>query len=278
VTIWSVQRHANAHAFLDRAGPWLLRAEAENNLILGIAAALAADGATDAWLATVEHGSDVVGCAFRTPPWKIGLTRMPQDALPALVDAVRHVYGQVPGVLAPEPTARQFAEAWQERTGQTFRSGMRQRIYQLDRVVPIERQVDGSLRPARPADVPLLVAWSDAFFSETGIPARDSSAAVAEWMRRDALFVWDVDGEPRSMAGRSAETPNGVRVGYVYTPPEHRGRGYASTCTAALSQLMLDSGRRFCFLYTDVANATSNRIYRDIGYEPVIEAGDYWFT
>jgi len=55
----------------------------------------------------------------------------------------------------------------------------------------------------------------------------------------------------------------------VYTPPAYRRRGYASACGAALSQLILDAGRRFCFLYTDLANPTSNQIYQQIGYEHV---------
>jgi hypothetical protein len=58
----------------------------------------------------------------------------------------------------------------------------------------------------------------------------------------------------------------------VYTPPEHRGRGYASTLTASVSQRMVDEGRRFCFLYTDLANHTANKIYRAIGYVPVADA------
>jgi hypothetical protein len=35
---------------------------------------------------------------------------------------------------------------------------------------------------------------------------------------------------------------------------------------------MLDEGRRFCFLYTDLANPTSNKIYQAIGYKPVTDA------
>src|SRR4051794_1327852 len=38
---------------------------------------------------------------------------------------------------------------------------------------------------------------------------------------------------------------------------------------AAVSQHLLDSGRKFCFLFTDLANPTSNKIYQQIGYEPV---------
>jgi len=61
-------------------------------------------------------------------------------------------------------------------------------------------------------------------------------------------------------------------------PPENRGRGFAGACVAALSQKLLDDGRKFCFLYTDLANPISNHIYQTIGYEPVADVILYSFS
>jgi uncharacterized protein len=47
---------------------------------------------------------------------------------------------------------------------------------------------------------------------------------------------------------------------------------------AAQTQWLLDHGKRFCFLFTDLANPTSNAIYERIGYRKVAEAVDYRFT
>jgi len=85
------------------------------------------------------------------------------------------------------------------------------------------------------------------------------------------MFIWDTDNRPVSTATLMGPTPNGIRISLVYTPPEFRGRGYASACVAALTQRMLDSGKQFCFLYSDLANPTSNKIYRAIGYETVCD-------
>jgi predicted GNAT family acetyltransferase len=54
-----------------------------------------------------------------------------------------------------------------------------------------------------------------------------------------------------------------------------RGRGYASALVAAASQEALDGGRRFCFLFTNLANPTANHIYQAIGYQPVRDV-DAW--
>jgi hypothetical protein len=80
------------------------------------------------------------------------------------------------------------------------------------------------------------------------------------------------------MTGNTGPTPNGIRIGPVYTPPEHRGKGYASNLVATQSQWLLDSGRRFCFLYTDLANPISNSIYQRIGYRQVAESAEYSFN
>ena len=123
----------------------------------------------------------------------------------------------------------------------------------LEKVVPVV-SVSGRLRRATEADLKLLTGWFMPFAKE----------ALGEDIGRQG-------------AGRSRPTPNGTTVNYVFTPPEHRNRGYASACVAALSQLLLDKGYRYCFLSTDLANPTSNKVYRAVGYEPVCDFDEYEF-
>jgi len=47
---------------------------------------------------------------------------------------------------------------------------------------------------------------------------------------------------------------------------------------AGVSQHLLDGGRIFCTLFTDLANPTSNHIYQAIGYEPVCDVDEYQFV
>lgn len=55
----------------------------------------------------------------------------------------------------------------------------------------------------------------------------------------------------------------------VYTPPEHRGHGYAAAVTAEVSRAAREAGAQEVLLFTDLANPTSNGVYRRIGYRPV---------
>jgi predicted GNAT family acetyltransferase len=95
---------------------------------------------------------------------------------------------------------------------------------------------------------------------------------AAERVRDRGLWLWEDAGEPVAMAGAIGPTRNGIRIVLVYTAPHRRGRGYASNLVAALSQQQLDAGRTLCFLNTDVANPTSNKIYRALGYRPIGES------
>jgi predicted GNAT family acetyltransferase len=160
---------------------------------------------------------------------------------------------------------------------------MGQRVYELRSVRPVHG-VAGRLRDATPGDRPLLVRWTAEFHAEA-LGESDHSriedsvdAAFVPSPEGRRLFLWEVDGAPVSMAGVAGRTPRGIRVGVVYTPPALRSRGYASACVAAVSQAQLDAGREACFLFTDLANPTSNAIYQAIGYEPVADSEVYAFS
>ena len=64
----------------------------------------------------------------------------------------------------------------------------------------------------------------------------------------------------------------------MYTPPAERKKGYASAAVAALSQRLLDEGSPRCFLFANAGNATANKIYQALGYEPVCDFRLYDFS
>ena len=259
----------------------LLEREAENNLMIAIAGGLAASEEVrplggDAYLATAQRGG-VVACAIRTPPHKLLVTGAPDEVIEPLVRDVVTVYPGLPGVLAPNDTSRRLAEVWSRVTGGTARPGMRQCIYQLDRVIPAAQQPPGRFRAATEGDADLIIDWTKTFHHEIpGWVHGDVEEAVRDRIAARATSLWE-DPDPVSMASWTGRTPNGVRVSGVYTPSHLRGRGYATACVANLSQDLLDAGASFCFLYTDLANPTSNSIYQRIGYRPVMDVEDHVF-
>jgi hypothetical protein len=274
-----IVKHESVEGFLSRAHPWLLELEAENNLILGIAGDLARSGKNDpaTLLVTIESDGYVVGCAFRTPPYKLGLTRMPLKGIPPLVDVVAEAYDGLPGVLGPREEARYFSRIWCGPRALSFRPAMDQRIYKLDQLTEPNSWPDGVMRPALEVDKPVILDWLRRFFEETHMPVRNAQDVTDRLVPEGSMFLWDVGGTAVSMAGVTGRTPNGVRIGFVYTPVEERQNGYGTAITAALTRSVLDKGKKLCFLFTDASNPTSNSIYRALGYHPVADVVDYQF-
>ncbi len=274
----AIETYDAARPFLDRAGPWLLHAEAEHSLVLGVAARLAAAPAAPGpapLFATVERDGAVVGVALRTPPHKLVLSQMPPGAVPLVAEAAER-FEALPAVLGPLDVALAFGQEWARRRPVTPRLGMRQRIFEVTRLVPPARPAEGRARLAGPDDLDLVAGWIGAFHDEAGGTPADPRGWAEQHTSAGDVLLWD-DGTPAAMAARLARSPNGARVGAVYTPPARRGRGYASAVVAALTRRLLDGGLRFCSLYTDLANPTSNGIYRRLGYVPVADVADVDF-
>ncbi len=275
-----VRTYADVRAFLARSEPWLLRAEQRYGLLLGIAYQVLGGGhryRQPIYWATIEEDpsdagtrpdhASLIGCAFRTPPHQVGVTALPAAAIEPLVASLRETYLNLPGVAGPEPTATAFADAWTARFGGQWWLEQRQRLHSLTRVTFPSAGAAGTLRPALPADAPVARAWMAGFIRDTR--ARQVGADAAERLIEERrLHIW-VDGEPRCMLSAVRDTPNTAGIGAVYTPPPFRNRGYAGAAVATLSRQLLDSGRRSCFLYTDVANPVSNSLYARVGYEPI---------
>jgi predicted GNAT family acetyltransferase len=283
-----VVRFDDAAAFLEQAEQFLLADEARHNLLLGIAGTIRDSPdlypLRNLWL--VRDAGEVAAAALRTPPYNLILARpRSAEALAALVEAVAGE--EMPGLVGTEPEVHAFAKLWSGRTGIPTRTNMRQGVFALEQVVQVP-SASGSPRVATENDHELALRWWIDFGEEVlheGNPGRERAAqSVAHKLSSptDGICLWEDAGETVSLAGWGSPTPNGIRIGPVYTPPELRGRGYATTLTAELSQRLLDGrlfdgGRLFCFLYTDLANPTSNAIYERIGYRRIAEAAEIVF-
>lgn len=252
-----VVRHATARELLAAAADFFDATEARNHLILAIAESVTRRGGDDgAFLVTVEDGG-VVGVAVQTPPWPMLVTAL-SDVGP-LCDAILI---KPPAINGPPETAGAIAA---RLGGGALLKHLRSHV--LTSVTPAAR-TEGTMRLVRESDLPMLVEWFRDYLVDIDSPQPGIFTAVAERViREQSCYLFETD-RPVSMATISGRTPRGRRVGDVFTPRTQRGHGYAEALVARLSQQILDEGSRWCFLYTDVTNPTSNAIYRRIGYTP----------
>lgn len=274
-----VTRYNSAEAFLDVAQPLLMTAEAENNLLLGVAQGIARNpgAAKNPYLATVGTKADVLACAVHIAPFKLVITRADREPIAALARDVFEAIPHVEGVTGPSRSAGDFALAWSKLSGVEPVLGMRLRIHETRKVVDSDLPTPpGHFRPASPDDSKLLSAWTEVFVADARIPEPvDASAIVNDAITRGRLHVWE-NGEPVSMAAWTGKTPSGVRINFVYTPRELRGKGYGTACVKALTKQQLEHGNAFCWLYTDMSSAASPNIFKRIGYWPVSDVSEYY--
>ncbi|CDN11677.1 hypothetical protein RintRC_3181 [Richelia intracellularis] len=97
---------------------------------------------------------------------------------------------------------------------------------------------------------------------------------VENYFEQNIAYIWE-DEVAVSILFGAASNKNSRCIGPVYTPPESRQQGYATSGVAQLTQKFLQADNQFCCLFRNLANPTSNKIYRQIAYLPVADWNDY---
>jgi hypothetical protein len=268
----------DATAFAPRGLAWMERDAVLNTLPATIVRTRMAglpggDTGPPLWITVESDHGEVIGAAVRTPPRAVVLPAIPPDMSAGLADFVHELptAQDLPGVTAPVPQASAFADGWAARTGRGVRTRTKMRLYRMAELVhpPAER---GSWRLADENDFDLCFDWLLDFPAAaghvTGPPAE--AADVRERLAEGRIGLWEIDGEPVSLAGWTLPASGVVRVAPVYTPRQHQRHGYGTAVTAAATAGILATGAEAC-LFTDLNNPTSNSIYQKIGYRPVTD-------
>lgn len=272
-------RDNDPRTYLDIVGPLLYPREAEFNLLLGIAESLNGQPkpqVEETLLLRLMKNDRCLSAALQSPRRNLVISEIPASDVELFVSFLADRDAELPGIVGPSSSVTRFAKSWSERKAVPARLAMGQKVYELREVLPLQLP-QGEFREALEAEAPKVASWLQAFCEEC-LPKREhlneeqaQTAAVRSIARQD-VFVWCVDDKPVAMALASRSTKNGRTISGVYTPPQDRGRGYATAVVSRLSQRILEQGKSFCSLYTDADNPTSNSIYQKIGYQEVAES------
>ncbi len=272
-----VIRHSDPDTFLAAVQPMFERGEASASLFAGWAHSLKrtpAPADEHVYLATCVAG-EACGAAIQRDDGPVVVGQSDPGAAAAFADDLACDWAGLQGVLGALAGCEAFARRWRDLTGRrhALRAHLRQHV--LTAVADVPRP-PGATRVAVAADIPWLNAGQIAFIAEVGLPesAERLLAVLPERVARGEFRIWD-DRGPVAFVGFNDAAPEFARIAPVYTPPECRGRGYATAMVAAVSRELLASGKRKLFLTTDAANPTSNAIYARIGYRS--ENDDYHY-
>jgi GNAT superfamily N-acetyltransferase len=239
------------------------------------------------WLVVRDTAGDVVSAVMRTAPFKPYPTfslPMPDDAARALAAALHERGEHLGGANGALPGAEVLARTTAELSGGELVVDKGTRLWEATSV-EVPDAPEGRLRLATEDDADLVLAWFTAFHEEADEQAgREPDPTSGEHNTLDSVLVriregiewlWELpDGTVAHLSGAGLPSYGVSRIGPVYTPREHRGRGIASYVVGELTRRGLEAGRRMC-LFTDRANPTSNKIYAGLGYEPVVDMAEH---
>jgi predicted GNAT family acetyltransferase len=210
------------------------------------------------------------GAVSLTPPHELLLAEVPDGTLDQLIAELREQRAVLPGVNGEVPLVERFVAAWTAGTPLRHRVTLRLRLFRLGALMPPDPPPPGAARAATRDDLEIAARWLRAFEDETGVVRTNVEAGARERLDDGRLWLWlNEAGEPTSLAARTATAVGVARVAPVYTPPEHRRRGYGAAITAAITADALARDAEHVVLFTDVENPTTNAIYQQIGFRPI---------
>lgn len=268
-------RHNTAVDLLARCERLLKLQEAENNNLIQLLQLIVEDSGvvtSPYWFCSVEINGVPVGCCVHALPDGLVASDLPHDAaLPvyrALTEAILPPVRIVGKPRFASILARELATGGNSHA----RLSSKWRVYRLDRVIEVPNPTFGELRLAAKEDYHLVEQWGNAYGEE-----RPSFLNVHDFMlsklESGELYFW-YDNAHRAMITISGRGMNAQRISSVFTPKEFRGRGYASTAVAAVSQMLLNRGSAYVVLTAGLGEPVA-RIYRRIGFYPVADRHSY---
>jgi len=278
----SIVQDNSVDDFLSEAETLLYKTEAENSLMLGLCESFKMDGqgGKKINLFRVLFDDQTIGVAVQTPPYNLILTSLKHNEVKQLAHYLFDKKFELPGVVGPAEDTTEFSKIWSQMSGNRHELGMEQGIYKAEKV--IHPTTAGFFRSAHSDEIDIVTDWLFQF-SQESLPQREkfnlsfaktwASKAISE----NTAFVWVVDSKPVSVAHTGRPTKNGISVRAVYTPKSCRKNGFGSAVVASLTEKMIQDGFKFCTLYTDLGNFTSNKIYQDVGYYEVLKSKHFIF-
>jgi predicted GNAT family acetyltransferase len=264
---------------LAAAAPFLAQDELANGFLLARLTQAATGTAPGARGFLVETAREVAFAALWQPGSKLFISEGGVAACAALAKFLAARAPALTGVFGPQAAAEVFAAHFGRQAAARVVPLVTDVVYRLERVEEAAaRGASGRMRLGTAAERALIEAWLAAFVPEARLSdSVDVPGVVAGALVRGSVFLWDVAGVPAAMAWHVGATPNGARLGMVYTPVAGRGRGYGTALVAALSGHLLGAGHRFCSLLADADNPVSNRLYERVGYRAVGRACELAF-
>jgi predicted GNAT family acetyltransferase len=279
-----IRKYDSISTFLDDCGSVLMQKECENNVILGICNNFlnkSIDPEQFILIAAIEKSGIIISCAVTTPNKTVLATFTIQSdvAVKPLASYFNSNQINLKGLSGESAVVNSFMEVYQKPITESTSL----LLYTLKTLQCIELVQNSELILATMQDLPVLTTWLKNFQIDAALlplkPDEEIQAVMEDKIKKKVIYKLIVSGDqqPVSMLAVVRETKNFAIISWVYTPPYSRSKGFASTAVYKLTELLLNTHQKYCALFADKSNPVSNKIYQNIGYQPVAEYLDINF-
>ncbi|PIC73670.1 GNAT family N-acetyltransferase [Sporosarcina sp. P17b] len=266
--------YTDPHQFAIQADPILERNEDVYSLFYGVLVSIKSGSYQNPFMAVLEKEGHVLALLQMTAPYPLNIIIVEEDSIESIIDELvarlREEAVAISSVIGVKQVAFHFASKW-TNVEATERKVVNEGIYRLDTIQTDLTYSEGHWRNAVDKDVALIAKWYTLFEIDAELPPTENEVVqqqVEVFIQNNEVFVWEVDGRVVSMMKKARPTKHGVTVSMVFTPEDERKKGYARSLVAKVSAELLKE-YDFCILFTDLANPTANKIYREIGYQQI---------
>jgi len=273
----------DAKAFFEKTQQILEKDEINGSLINGIIKKVISNknayGDKEPWFFIGYNEEEISVLAIMTPPYKMLIYgNFEKDVINGLIVEIDSKNIFIPGITGENKITEYFVMEWIRKHNCRYKVDTNLRLFILQNVNNYTKPT-GIFRKGELSELDTIYPLRKYFSIECNEPVNDTIIyeSLKNSIKQEEVYVWE-DGSIVAMAVKTRPTENGMTVGGVYTLKEHRQKGYATALVSELSQNILNFGKKFCILYTDLSNPTSNSIYQKIGYKPVVDSISYSFN
>lgn len=258
----------SAAEFLNACEDWLYESEVTNTHLLSIAASIESEkGQVDPpfWFAIVFDGENIVGSALHVVPDGLCLSDLSATAAHAVADEFSRTEILPDRVSGPDDACAAVCSALENIQQVAYSPAKQWQSFVTSHLIPPTRPVPGVMRPALSDDRDIIVEYG-MLYGKGEATVVDIASYFLRKQSDSLLYAWDNNGI-KTLIAMSAHTKNSIRIAAVFTPPEHRCHGYASSAIFEVSKHYIESGCKFCHLVVDRSEPNVMSVYENIGYE-----------
>lgn len=278
-------KHTTPEEFILMNEAFLSQKESFHNLKLGLVYGLKAKTIIDTqplYYSIVENDKSIA-CALRSNIDRpLTISAMSNDNVDLLINDLINNNETLEAIVGEETTATYFKDQWIKKKNLSFKVNLHLGVYECFEII-MPTNVEGEIIPAKSEHSEIIKSYIKNFISDCFphqiIVEENVDALLKKHMDAKSLYLLkNKKDEIVSMAANSRSTNKGGTISLVFTPSEHRGKGYGSLMVALLSKKIMENGKSFTNLFTDLSNPTSNSIYQKIGYVKIGQNIHFDFT